>query len=66
MINRARSRTRVCGEHAFRVVKQLRGFTKVRYHGLAKNRFRAQAIFALDNLYQLRRELLPAGASCAL
>jgi transposase, IS5 family len=28
MINRARSRTRACGEHAFRVVKQLWGFTK--------------------------------------
>ncbi len=31
MINRARSRTRACGEHAFRVVKQLWGFVKVRY-----------------------------------
>jgi IS5 family transposase len=66
MINRARSRTRACGEHAFRVVKQLWGFTKVRYRGLAKNLARAQTMFALANLYQLRRELLPAGASCAL
>ena len=41
MINRARSRTRACGEHAFRVVKQLWGFTKVRYRGLAKNLARA-------------------------
>jgi transposase, IS5 family len=29
MINRARSRTRARGEHAFRVVKQLWGFVKV-------------------------------------
>jgi IS5 family transposase len=66
MINRARSRTRARGEHAFRVVKQLWGFAKVRYRGLAKNLARAQTMFALANLYQLRRHLLPAGASCAL
>jgi hypothetical protein len=30
MINRARSRTRARSEHAFRVVKQLWGFAKVR------------------------------------
>ena len=42
MINRARSRTRACGEHAFRVIKQLWGFTQVRYRGLAKNLARAQ------------------------
>ena len=66
MINRARSRTRACGEHAFRVVKQLWGFTKARYRGLAKNLARAQTMFALANLYQLRRQLLPAGARCVL
>ena len=37
IINRARSRTRARGEHAFRIVKQLWGFAKVRYRGLAKN-----------------------------
>jgi transposase, IS5 family len=62
LINRERSRTRACGEHAFRVIKQLWGFTKVRYRGLAKNLARAHTMFALANLYQLRRELLPAGA----
>jgi transposase, IS5 family len=65
-INRARSRTRARGEHAFRVIKQLWGFAKVRYRGLAKNLARAQTMFALANLYQVRRELLPAGAQCAL
>jgi len=64
LINRARSRTRACGEHPFRVVKQLWGFTKVRYRGLAKNLARAQTMFALTNLYQLRRELLAMGARC--
>ena len=66
LINRARSRIRARGEHAFRVLKQLWGFAKVRYRGLAKNLCRAQTMFALANLYQVRRELLPAGASCAL
>lgn len=65
-INRARSRTRARGEHPFNVVKRLWGFTKVRYRGLAKNLARAQAMFALANLYLVRRELMPAGARCAL
>jgi hypothetical protein len=51
MFNRARSRTRARGEHAFRVVKQLWGFAKVRYRGLAKNLARAQTMFELANLY---------------
>jgi IS5 family transposase len=66
MINRARSRTRARGEHAFRVIKHLWGFTKVRYRGLPKNLARAHVMFALANLYQLRRSLLPAGVKCAL
>ncbi len=63
LIHRARSRTRSCGEHAFRVVKQLWGFSKVRYRGLAKNLARAQTMFALANLlYQVRRRLLAVEA----
>jgi IS5 family transposase len=65
MINRARSRTRARGEHAFRIVKQLWGFAKVRYRGLAKNLARAQTMFALANLYQVRRQLLPTEARYA-
>jgi IS5 family transposase len=65
-INRARSRTRARGEHAFHVVKRLWGFAKVRYRGLAKNLARAQMMFALANLYLVRRRLLPPGARCAL
>jgi IS5 family transposase len=66
MINRVRSRTRACGEHAFGVVKHLWGFRKVRYRGLAKNLARAQTMFALANLYRLRRELLPTTEGCGL
>src|ERR1700751_678937 len=61
MINRVRSRTRACGEHSFRVIKQLGGFTKGRYRGLAKNLARAQTMFALANPYRRRREPLPVG-----
>ncbi len=65
-INRSRSRTRARGEHAFHVVKRLWGFAKVRYRGIHKNAVRALAMFALANLYMLRRRLLPQGAQCAL
>jgi len=65
-INRSRSRTRARGEHAFHVVKRLWGFAKVRYRGIFKNTVRAFAIFALANLYVVRRRLMPQGANCAL
>jgi IS5 family transposase len=65
-INRARSRTRARGEHPFHIVKNLWGFTKVGYRGLAKNLARAYTVFALANLYSVRRELLPAGMPCVL
>ena len=65
-INCARSRTRARGEHPFRVVKHLWGFVKTRYRGLAKNLARAHTMFALANLYQVRRQLLALGASGAL
>ena len=65
-INRARSRTRARGEHPFHVVKCLWGVTKVRYRGLAKNLARAFTLFALANLYAVRRQLLPAPARCVL
>lgn len=58
-INRARSRRRARGEHAFHVIKRLWGFMKVRYRGLAKNAARAFTLFGLANLYLLRRRLLP-------
>jgi len=61
-INRARSRTRACCEHPFRVVKQLWGFSKTRYRGIAKNLARAQTMFALANLYAVRHRLMPPQA----
>ena len=63
-INQSRSRTRPRGEHAFRIVKQLWGFTKVRYRGIAKNATRALASFALANLYLMRRFIVPHQEWC--
>lgn len=63
-INRVRSRVRARGEHAFRVVKTLWGFTMVRYRGLAKNTTRALAAFALANLYLVRYRLGARDATC--
>lgn len=64
LINRARSRVRAHGEHAFHVVKTLWHFMKVRYRGLAKNTARVFAAFALANLYLVRYRLGAAGATC--
>ena len=47
-------------------IKQLWGFDKTRYRGIAKNLARAQTMFALANLYLLRHQLMPAGHSCVL
>jgi IS5 family transposase len=65
-INRTRSRIRARGVHPFLVVKRLWGFAMVRYRGLAKHTARACALFALANLYLVRRRLLPVGATCRL
>jgi IS5 family transposase len=63
-INQSRSRHRARGEHAFRIVKQLWGFTKVRYRGIAKNLARVLTSFALSNLYLMRRFIVPHQEWC--
>ena len=63
-INRTRSRRRARGEHAFRIVKRLWGFAKVRYRGLLKNTARAFASFALANLYLVRNYIVPRQQTC--
>lgn len=64
-LNRLRSATRARGEHAFHVVKRLWGFTKVRHRGLAKNTTRLFTLFALANLYLVRRRLILPRETCA-
>jgi IS5 family transposase len=65
-VNRSRSRVRAFVERPYLVVKRLWGFDTVRYRGLAKNTVRAYAAFGLANLYLVRKQLLPPGATCAL
>jgi IS5 family transposase len=65
-INRSRSRVRARGEHPFLIAKVHWGFRKTRYRGLAKNEARAYAVFALANLFMVRRRMLPPGAQCRL
>jgi IS5 family transposase len=57
-INHRLSQLRARVEHPFRVVKRQFGFTKVRYRGLVKNTAQLTTLFALSNLYQVRRQLL--------
>jgi IS5 family transposase len=47
-------------EHPFRVIKQQFGYAKTRYRGLAKNTARLTVMFALSNLWMVRRQLLTA------
>ena len=57
--NRKRSRARAIVEHPYRIVKVLWGHTKVRYKGLLKNALQFFTLFALANVYHVRRQLLP-------
>ena len=56
---KASVRSRV--EHPFRVIKRQFGYTKVRYRGLAKNTAQLHMLFALANIWMVRRKLLPTG-----
>ena len=47
-------------EHPFRVVKRQFGYVKVRYRGLAKNAGQLYVLFALSNLWMVRRQLAAA------
>ena len=56
--NHTHNRIRAKGEHAFLVVKCLWNYRKVRYKGLYKNAAQVFSLFALANLYLVRKELL--------
>lgn len=49
-------------EHPFRVIKCQFGFTKVRYRGLMKNTAQLTTLFALSNLWMVRKHLIGATA----
>jgi IS5 family transposase len=56
--NRTKSRVRAKVEHPFLILKQIFGFSKVRYRGLDKNANRLFVACGLVNLYMARRQLL--------
>ena len=56
--NRRMSRIRSKGEHPFRIVKHLWGYAKVRYRGILKNACQLFTLFALANIFLVRRKLL--------
>jgi IS5 family transposase len=49
-------------EHPFRVIKRQFGYVKVKYRGLAKNTANLVTLFALSNLWMVRKRLLNMGA----
>jgi IS5 family transposase len=55
---RVKASVRAKVEHPFRVLKLQFGHRKVRYRGLAKNTAQLQTLFALANLWLVRRKLL--------
>ena len=56
--NKTKSKVRAKVEHPFLILKQVFGFTKVRYRGLEKNATRLFVACGLVNLYMVRRRLL--------
>lgn len=59
-LERVKAAIRARVEHPFRVIKCQFGHTKVRYRGLAKNTAQLRTLFALANLWLVRRKLLSA------
>ncbi len=57
-INRIIAPLRARVEHRFRVLKRRFGYVKTRYRGLANNRAQLFTLFALGNLFLVRRKLL--------
>jgi IS5 family transposase len=60
--NRTKSRVRAKMEWPFRILKCVFGYTKVRYRGIVKNHHWHLTAFALVNLYQHRKRLVPQEA----
>ena len=56
--NRIIAMVRARVEHPFRVIKRQFGHVKTRYRGLAKNRAHLFTLFALSNLFLVRRRLM--------
>jgi len=60
-IEKLKASVRAKVEHPFRVIKRQFGFVKVRYRGLTKNTAQLTTLFALSNLWMVRRALVLDG-----
>lgn len=58
LLNRMLASMRSIVEHPFRVVKRQFGYIKVRYRGLYKNGQQLCLLFALANLFKVRKSLM--------
>ncbi|MBS6040699.1 transposase, partial [Pseudomonas sp.] len=58
-IEKVKAQTRAKVEHPFRVIKRQFGYVKTRFRGLAKNTAQLTTLFALSNLWMVRRKLRP-------
>jgi IS5 family transposase len=61
-LEKTKASIRAKGEHPFRVIKRQFGYVKVKYRGLAKNTANLVTLFALSNLWMVRKRLLSMGA----
>jgi IS5 family transposase len=61
-LERIKASIRAKLEHPFRVIKRQFGHVKVRYRGLAKNTAQLRTLFALSNLWMVRRTSMGAQA----
>jgi IS5 family transposase len=57
-----KARARALVEHPFHIIKNIFKHRKVRYRGLEKNTGQLRVLFALANLYMVRRKLTRAAA----
>ena len=60
-IGYAKVQLRAKVEHPFRVIKRQFGYTKVRFRGLSKNIAQQTTLFALSNLWMVRKRLMGMG-----
>lgn len=61
-LEKLKTSIRAKAEHPFRAIKQQFGFAKVRYRGMAKNTARLHMLFAMSNLWMVRKVILQQGA----
>ncbi len=60
-IEYCKAKTRAKVEHPFRVIKRQFGYVKVRFRGLMKKTAQLTTLFALSNLWMVRKQLMGTG-----